>query len=164
MQQLATRPGVTVSLGTRHELRMTTIESVVADAPMPLAGLFGGRAPIARTAIGHAYLAGLGAEQRELLMRELKEHYPGEWRTIERRIRRDIEAVEVQGYCINLGEWTPQIHGVAVPIVLAEDGLVLSMSSGGPSQLLPEGALNELGVRMRAVRREIERAIGRPHR
>jgi DNA-binding IclR family transcriptional regulator len=57
MRKIAVRPGLTVSLATRHEFRMTTIESIVASSPVPIAGLFGACASIARTAIGHAYMA-----------------------------------------------------------------------------------------------------------
>jgi DNA-binding IclR family transcriptional regulator len=162
MQRLAIQPGVTVSLATRHELRMTAIESVVAESIVPHAGLFGGRASIARTAIGHAYLAGLQPEARDRLMAELEEHYAEDWPTIGARIQRDIRTIEKKGYCVVLGEWTPSISGVAVPIVVDDDGLVLSMSAGGPSKLLSADLLEELGVMMRGVRRDIERAIGRP--
>jgi DNA-binding IclR family transcriptional regulator len=155
---------VTVSLATRHELRMTAIESVVAESIVPLAGLFGGRAPIARTAIGHAYLAGLKPAARDALMAELHTHYEDEWPTIEKRILRDIAMVERQGYCVVLGEWNASISGVATPIVLDEDGLVLSMSAGGPTQLLSADLLEELGARMQGIRSDIERVVGRPPR
>lgn len=161
MQQVAMQPGVTVSLCTRHELRMTTIESVVADGKFPLAGLFGGRAPIVRTAVGHAYLAGLDENVRSQVIAELARQYASEWPTIESRIRRDIKSIERVGYCAVLGEWTPHINGVAVPVVLA-DGMVLSLSAGGPSQLLPRNILEDLGARLREVRSEIEHVVGRP--
>ncbi|TXL71367.1 IclR family transcriptional regulator [Vineibacter terrae] len=164
MQKLAIQPGVTVSLATRHELRMTAIESVVAESVVPHAGLFGGRAPIARTAIGHAYLAGLKPDAREQLMAELRDHYAGDWATIGPRIQRDIRTIERKGYCVVLGEWTPSISGVAVPIVVDDDGLVLSMSAGGPAKLLSADLLEELGIMLRDVRRELERAVGRPIR
>lgn len=159
MQQVATQPGVTVSLCARHELRMTTIESVVADGKFPLAGLFGGRAPIVRTAVGHAYLAGLDEEARARVTAELARKYASEWATVESRIRRDIKSIERVGYCVVVGEWTPHINGVAVPIVLA-DGTVLSLSAGGPSQLLPRNLLEMLGARLREMRSEIEHAVG----
>lgn len=162
MLRLAVQPGVTVSLATRHELRMTAIESVVAESIVPHAGLFGGRAPIARTAIGHAYLAGLETEAREQLIGELRDHYADDWPTIGASIQRDIKTIEKKGYCVVLGEWTPSISGVAVPIVVDDNGLVLSMSAGGPTKLLSASLLEELGGMMRDVRRDLERAVGRP--
>jgi len=143
---------------------MTTIESVVAESPLPLAGFFGGRAPIARTAVGHAYLAGLSPTARERLMAELQAHYQSEWPVIEKRIWRDIKNINTHGYCVVLREWSEHISGVACPIVIAEDGLVVSMSAGGPSQLLGSDILEDLGERMRDLRVEIERSVGRPGR
>jgi DNA-binding IclR family transcriptional regulator len=166
MRKIGVRPGLTVSLATRHELRMTTIESIVADSPVPIAGLFGGRASIARTAIGHAYMAGLTEQDRAALMAEMADHYgEEEWPAIEKRIQRDIASVVTRGYCIvrgEWGEWNKKISGVASPIVVGDGGLVLSMSAGGPSQLLSAPALEELGGALCQARAEIERAIGRP--
>lgn len=164
MRKIAVRPGLTVSLATQHEFRMTTIESIVADSPVPIAGLFGGRASIARTAIGHAYMAGLTEQDRATLMAEMADHYGEEWPAIEKRIQRDIASVATRGYCIvrgEWGEWNEKISGVACPIVVGDGGLVLSMSAGGPSQLLSAPALEELGAALCRARDEIERATGR---
>jgi DNA-binding IclR family transcriptional regulator len=161
MQQLASHPNVTVTLATRHELRMATIEAVVMDGQVPL-GLFGGSAPIARTALGHAYLAGLSPQAREPVMAAMRAHYADEWPTIEKRIRRDITNVEASGYCVVLGEWSPDINGVAAPVVIGNGGLVLSMSAGGPAKLLPGKLLEEIGGRMRQICRKLEQAVGRP--
>jgi DNA-binding IclR family transcriptional regulator len=84
--------------------------------------------------------------------------------TIGPRIQRDIRTIEKKGYCVVLGEWTPSISGVAAPIVVDDDGLVLSMSAGGPAKLLPASLLEELGIMLRDVRRDLERAVGRPRR
>lgn len=58
-----------------------------------------------------------------------------------------------------LGEWTPSIGGVAVPV--DDEGLVLSISAGGASMLLSANMVEELSVMMRDVRRDLERVIGR---
>jgi DNA-binding IclR family transcriptional regulator len=161
MRKIATQSGITVSLATRHELRMTAIESVVADSPVPHAGLFGGRAPIARTAIGHAYLAGLPQPDRDALIGELRTYYATQWPAIEKRILRDIISVNRKGYCVVRGEWNEKISGAACPIVVGDGGLVLSMSAGGPSQLLPVPTLDALGEALTRACTEIERAVGR---
>jgi DNA-binding IclR family transcriptional regulator len=160
MRKMAVQPGVTLSLATRHELRMTTIESVSADAPVPQVGLFGGRAAIARTAIGHAYLAGLPDHGRAVLMKELSSHYQAQWSEIEKRIFRDIASVRRKGYCTVRGEWDQKISGVACPIVIREGELVLSMSAGGPSQLLTSSLLEQLGASLHEACAEIEIAAG----
>lgn len=160
MYKLARQPGVSVSLCARHELLMTTIESVVADGKFPLAGIFGKRAPIVRTAVGHAYLAGLDKAALAQLSRKFAEHYGAEWPALRKRINRDIRSIEREGYCVVTGEWTPQVNGVGVPIVL-NDGLVLSLAVGGPSQLLPPRVLEALGIQMHQIRGEIERSVGR---
>ena len=162
MRRIAVNPGVTVSLATRHELRMTAIESMVAESMTPVVGLFGGRAPIARTAIGHAFIAGLAEPERAALMGELRAYHGDEFATIEKRILRDIAHVARRGYCIVRGEWNATMSAVACPIVVADGGLVLAMSAGGPSQLLTAPTLEALGRALCQIRTEIERAVGRP--
>jgi DNA-binding IclR family transcriptional regulator len=161
LRRLATRPGVYLSLGVRHELRIISLESVTADWPAPLTGLFNAQAPIAQTAAGHAYLASLPLNEREEMMQALEgRHQKGDWKVVRAHIERDIAAVNAHGYCTVRGEWHPTLNAVGVPLLLSARHLTLVLSAGGPSQLLGEAELDELGVALRDVARQIEREAG----
>jgi hypothetical protein len=71
-RRLATRPGVYLSIGTRHELRIISLESATATGGFPSSGLFNAQAPIERSAAGHAYLGALPPADRELLITALR--------------------------------------------------------------------------------------------
>ena len=160
MKRLAKYPNVTVTMSARHELRMTTLDAGVADNLVPLVS-FGGSAPIARTALGHAYLAGLKPAARSGLMAEMRDHYAVEWPAIEQRIERDVASVGRAGFCVVLGEWRPEISGVAAPVVIGDGELVLAISAGGPAKLLSADLLKRIGKDLTEACREIEYAAGR---
>lgn len=160
MERLAEMPGVTVSLAARDRLNLVTIEAVMADTPVSLRVNIGARAPIAVTALGHAYLAGLKAPVREAVLAEIQADSDAAWPKTEALIRANLTAIAEQGYCMALGEWRAQINGVAVPIRSLEGQEVFAMSCGGPAQLLPKSALAALGQELVAAKKEIERATG----
>lgn len=161
LRRLATRPGVYLSLGVRHELRIISLESVTADWPTPLTGLFNAQAPIARTAAGHAYLASLPPAEREELMAALEaRHRTEDWPLVRSQIERDIAAVADHGYCTVIGEWHPTLNAVGVTLQIPARHLTLVLSAGGPSQLLDQAQLDELGADLLEVARTIEREAG----
>jgi DNA-binding IclR family transcriptional regulator len=164
LRRLATRPGVYLSIGTRQELRIISLESATADWPAPLTGLFNAQAPIERSAAGHAYLAGLPSADRALLIDALRDHHDpkrGEWHIVQAHIERDIQAIADHGYCVVMGEWHESLNAVAVPVRVPARHLYLVLSAGGPAQLLSKGDLNALGVSLCGVAREIERRAGK---
>jgi len=162
MQTVAAPPGATVVLATRDRLMMTTIEAVVADSRFQLRAWIGASAPIARTASGHAYLAGLADGKREALLAELRRQQPKEWPAIAKSIERSVRSVESKGYCVALGEWKTHVNDVAVPLILDETREnVLTLACGGPPALLTPKKLDELGRQMMDVGSEIERLFGK---
>jgi DNA-binding IclR family transcriptional regulator len=163
LRRLATRPAVYLSIGTRQDLRIISLESATADWPAPLAGLFNAQAAIERSAAGHAYLAGLPSSDRQLLIDRIQAHHDpqkGEWATIAAHIERDVQAVSVHGYCIVMGEWHASVNAVAAPIRVPARQLYLVLSAGGPAQLLPREELDALGTSLREAAQEIERQAG----
>jgi len=159
MERLAETPGVTVTLAARDRLSLVTIETVMADTPVTLRVSIGARAPISLTALGHAYLAGLGETARAELLEALRADSGAAWPKSWRLIRANLAAVAEHGYCMALGEWKAQVNGVAVPIRTRGGQEVFAMSCGGPAQLLQEGALDSLGRHLVEARGEIERAM-----
>ena len=162
MRRLATRPGVYLSLGTRYDLQIISLESVTADWHAPLTGLFNLRTPMAHSAVGHAYIAGAPEGERAALMKALRTRYgEDEWPSIRHHIDKGIEEVKQQGYCIVSDELQSMLSAVAAPIQAAN--LVLTLSAGGASRFLPSGELHKLGAQLVAVAALIQKAAGGPH-
>lgn len=161
LRRLATRPGVYLSIGTRHELRIVSLESVTADWPAPFTGLFNSQGPIARTAAGHAYLAGLPEADRAVLMEALeRRHERGDWSALKLQMERNIEATRDHGYCTVVGEWRANLNAAAAPVRVPAWNLYLAISAGGPAQLLDQTQLEELGAALSEAARSIEREAG----
>src|SRR5437588_3270035 len=75
----------------------------------------GSRIPIATTAMGRAYVWALSADERALLLRDLREHYGSRWPRMRDGIERAGEMVAKQGFAISAGGWQAdeQAGGVA---------------------------------------------------
>lgn len=143
--------GAMVSLGGRDELSMIYIAAVRSSGVVSLQLDVGSRISLARSSMGRAYLAGLPAEDRSPLLARIREHVgERDWPKIEDGILRSIEEVRSRGFCLNVGEWLPEVSSVAVPYRSRYvDDRLLAFNCGGLSYLLPRELLvNEIGPRL----------------
>jgi DNA-binding IclR family transcriptional regulator len=158
MHRLSAPSGTTVLLAMPDRLQMTTIEAMEADPRFQLRAWVGASVPMAKTASGHAYIAGLPEERRSALMEKLRDHYAEEWTVISKNIERSIQSIQINGYCLEVGEWKSNINDVAVPVVLDQSGdTVISFVCGGPPKLLPVEKLEELGREMAESSSKLQR-------
>ena len=143
--------GVTTALGGRDDLSMIYIAFARSVGMISLQLNVGSRISLARSGMGRAYLAGVSEEERTMLMQKLRAR-AGEdrWPQLEDGIMRAIEEVRTRGFCMNIGDWHPQVNSVAVPFrPLNGDMPVLAFNCGGPSyNLTPERLEKHLGPRL----------------
>lgn len=150
LQALAESEGLTVSMGMRDGAHMIYVERVRSSAPVVLQQDIGTRIPIALTALGRAYLAGLDDSERAALLEELRSSsLPEAWSRARKGVERELERYRQNGYCLG-GAWNPEITGVAVPIALPGRAL-LSVSCAGARKLLPVARLTAIGERLKAI-------------
>ncbi|WP_343654233.1 IclR family transcriptional regulator [Paraburkholderia caribensis] len=162
MQRLSAPPGATLLLAVRDRFQMTTVEAMESDPGFQLRAWVGASVPIALTASGHAYLAGLLPTTRTLLLQKMSTQHADGWRGINKNIDRSLRSVAANGYCFEQGEWKRHVSEVAVPVVLdANRDNVLSFVCGGPPKVLPEKKLEEMGLEMVDCARELERFFKR---
>lgn len=130
--------GALVSLGARDDLTITYLACARSVGVISLQLSVGSRISLARSSIGRAYLAAARDEERESLMERMRAHYGEErWPSIRKGIMRSLQEVRTEGYCVNFGDWHPQINAVAVPFRPAHaDAPVLAVNCGGPSYVL----------------------------
>ncbi|CAG9246080.1 putative IclR family transcriptional regulator [Paraburkholderia unamae] len=162
MQRLSAPPGTTLLLAVRDRFQMTTVEAMENDPGFQLRAWVGASVPIALTASGHAYLAGLSPAARTLLLEKMSAEHTDGWRAINKSIDRSLRSVAANGYCFERGEWKPHLSEVAVPVALdLNRDNVLSFVCGGPPKLLPEKKLEQMGLEMVECARELERFFKR---
>ena len=97
-------------------------------------------------------LAGWPQPQRQDLMDQLRARIDNRiWPKVEDGILRAVDDVKTLGFCLNIGEWTPDVSSVAVQIPPTDDSgdPPLACSYGGPSFLLSRDFLKtEIGPRL----------------
>ena len=150
LQALATSEGVAVSIGLRDGAHMIFVERVRSPAHSAMQQDIGTRVPIATTALGRAYLAGMAEPERTALMQELRATgLPGWWGPVRKAIDREIARHRSHGYCLG-GDWLAEVNGVAVPLALPGRAL-LALGCGAPRDRVPEARLNALGERLKSI-------------
>ncbi|KQX21382.1 hypothetical protein ASD05_17620 [Variovorax sp. Root434] len=128
MKKVAEGEKINVGLAVADQLEMVYLESVRESRR----GVFrraeqGSRFPMELTAGGRAYLAGLSAAHRDIVMKTLAARHESDWAKIRREIDEAGREIESDGYCI--ASWQPGLTVIAAPLV-APDRSLYSVSIG----------------------------------
>jgi DNA-binding IclR family transcriptional regulator len=160
MESLARQANFNVGLGTRENDSMVYTDTCEGTALVGLRLFAGSRIPMVSSAMGRAYLAGLGTQERDSVFADLRKVNGANWPAIEKSLMRAIADVERVGFCLSAGEWQQDIHGVGAPIRDPAGGPAYALNLGGPAYLLPTRLLKEeLGPRLAQVARDIEKQL-----
>jgi DNA-binding IclR family transcriptional regulator len=121
----------------------------------------GSRIPIATTAMGRAYLWALPEEERNALLRDLREHYGPRWAKMRDGIERAGENMAKYGFVISAGEWHDDIAAVGVALKLNDGTGPYAFNCGAPAFRFTEERLRtDIGPRLLTMVRTIEAALG----
>ena len=159
MQELADSVSGAVVLGMRDGLSMIIIERArhrtMATWPLDI----GVARDIATTAVGRAYIIGLGQTEREKLLEELRVDDDARWPEIKRGIDSALSSYKEIGYTMSAGDWVPEYSAVGVPMHLS-DGTILSFNCGGYSNRLNPELLKDMGEKLVGMITTLTRAHG----
>lgn len=157
MQALAEHADLPVALGSRDRLSMIYLEACRGSNTMTLRLDVGTRIPLATTAMGRAYLAGMPEREREYLLAYMSRRYRSRWRTLRRGIEQALRDVEERGFCTSFGDWQSEIFAVGAPLALPDGGGLMALNCGGPPFLVARARLEEdVGPRLVELVRTIE--------
>ena len=78
--------------------------------------------PLAGSAIGRAWLAGVDAATRDTVLNEIRVKTPEDWARYEAPIRQALQDVAAHGFCAVDGDLVTQIQAVGVPYGLSASG------------------------------------------
>jgi DNA-binding IclR family transcriptional regulator len=149
MQELADYANASISLGTRDRLDMVYVEHCRGSAMVTLRLDIGSHIPLATTAMGRAFLAALPDSERIYLMEAIRARVGSDWPRLRDGIEASLEEVRQRGFCLSVGDWQSDVHGVAVPFVTVDGSTVMAFNCGGPSFLLDHGRMeSDLGPRL----------------
>jgi DNA-binding IclR family transcriptional regulator len=121
----------------------------------------GSRIPIATTAMGRAYLWALPEDERNALLRDLREYYGARWTKMRDGVERAGETMAKHGFVISAGEWHDDIAAVGVALKLNDGTGPYAFNCGAPAFRFTEDRLrNDIGPRLVAMVKNIEAALG----
>ncbi len=156
MQELADHCGASVALGTRDRFSMVYVEHCRGDSPVQIALDVGSHIRLATSAMGRAYIAGLGHEERARLMDALREREGKSWPRVRDGIARAVEDLATRGFVISAGDWKEEVNAVGVPLMLGTGSLAYALNCGGPAFSMPiEKLIDDFGPRLAGVARRV---------
>lgn len=139
MRALSEGRRLNVGLAVADELEMVYLDSV----RLSRLGIFrrivpGSRIPIAHTALGCAFLAGMQASERKALLARLRRALGADWAPLRKSVDAALQSVAAHGFC--RAQWQAGMVSVAAPLhTPAGELYALNISFPAPSAQAEEG-------------------------
>jgi DNA-binding IclR family transcriptional regulator len=160
LQRLAEALNVSVALAVEDRFEMLYVGYKVGPQVVTLRMGVGSVLPMTSTSIGHAYLWGLPPVRRQALFAALLDRSAGQADAVAETVRRSFAELEVTGTCGVLGGHTAGAWGIALPVVVGRDRVVMGLSCG-KAGLRPDLAAERcrIGPALKHAARELESAL-----
>lgn len=145
MKRIASEYEGAVSLGVRDGDDMVYLQRQHGSSIILGNLRVGSRVPIAVSATGWAYVAGLQPAEQEKLIAHLCKSAGPLGTDLESRLHKALAQYRTDGYVFNLGLLHPQVHSVGVPVISPDGETILALSSGGIAQVFSTDVLARIG-------------------
>jgi len=133
--------GASVHLGLRDGLDMIVIETVRPRSAAVVTRLdVGSRMPVATSAMGRAWLAGLDAGERQAMLTALMQAGGSGWPASLAAIEHAQADIARRGFCASFGDWSPEVNAIG-SWLRWPNGELYAVSCGGTAYRLPEPLL-----------------------
>ncbi len=160
MMELAEYARGWVSIGLRERLNMVYVETARSRDVLNSKPDIGLTFPIAMSAMGRAYLAGLDERGRIAIINQIRVKAPEQWKANANRVEKGLADFKARGFCLHHGGVTPHVHTVAVPMRRRADQDVVVFNCAVPVHALRPGLLEaDLGPRLVRMVRAVEAAL-----
>lgn len=135
MREIAERSGGAVSLAERDNLRMVIVQRAEAATVLRLNLYVGSMLAIENSALGWAYLGGIGAQERDAIVAALCANRPDADR-LRARIDAVIRTCRQDGFVLNEKTYHPEVNAIGVPVIAGNGRRVMALNCGGASSML----------------------------
>lgn len=160
MQELANSTGCAVALGEIDRNTMIYVEVCQGPGPLMVRLEAGSRLPVVSTAIGRAWLCGIGEQRREEYLKQLEKTDLRLCQTARAVIAKSLDDYQQYGFVFSEGEWDPEISAVAVPLILEGGSKVMAINCGGSSlRLSHQKLLEKHGPQLMQLSNSIQNAL-----
>ncbi|MCB6184161.1 IclR family transcriptional regulator [Leeia sp. TBRC 13508] len=142
MKTLSEETGLSVTLAARSGNQMIYIEACRSAARLSIKHDIGSTVPLATTAIGRAWIAGLSESEQQQTIESLGLYYGEKWPAIHEGLNKALAYYAENGFTISLGEYESEIFAIGCPIRAGLSGQPhLSLNCSGPAYKLSKEIL-----------------------
>lgn len=164
MQLLATSLNCAMALGARDRHSMIWLEAQRGPAAIAITYDVGSRVPIASTAMGRAYVAGLPETEKTRLLDAIRRRWRDDWAKARTGIERAEREIAERGFCVVWGEWLPEICGVGVPLRGPDGVATHAFTCSAPIYQTAKEKLEQLwGPRLVSLVRDVRNGLAGRH-
>lgn len=151
LQELADELGGAAGLAVRDGTDMRLIERCESDSQLLMSLRVGSRVPIATSALGWAYLAGLTGPERESVLAEVKPDREV-WRRAAPAFASEMATFGTKGFVLNERVFHPGYVTVAVPVAGPGGQPAFALNCGGSvSAVDPTALVEDIAPRLRQL-------------
>lgn len=143
MQRLVDITGETAHLAIFDQTEIVYLDKVESPNPVRAYTAIGDRAPAYCTASGKALLAYQAASVVDAVAKAIEACTPTTIRTVT-ALRKDMELVRKRGFATNVGEFQPNVAGLAAPVRNGHGEVVAAIGIAGPLDRLRPRKLQSL--------------------
>jgi DNA-binding IclR family transcriptional regulator len=153
MRRFANESGCAVSLAAADDCEMIYLDRCTGET-MPYFFSTGSTIEMARTAGGHAYLAGLPEAERQDMLARLATVYSQScgseiWSELLSQIARSVAEIETRGFCLVDRTWRRNIRAIAAPLLSRDGRQLLAVSCVAPIHTMEtERLIDDCGPRL----------------
>lgn len=157
MQELANFANCSVAMGNRDRLKLAYLELAHGSSTVSLRLEIGARIPLARSAMGAAYLHALPETERHFLIDAIEKQAPEHFAAFKARLDDSFAELDETGFCVSLGTFEKTVNGVGAALRTREGGSVFAFNCSAPAFQFGESFIRaEVGPRLAQMVRSIE--------
>ena len=161
MQALADDVRCAVALATRDAMAMLYVENCRGASAIRIDLDVGSHLKLATSAVGRAYIVGLGEDDRAQLLAKLGAREGAAWPAMREGLNAALTCYRDHGFVVSAGDWKSEVNAVGVPLGVGSGSLAYALNCGGPAYALPRERLeSELGPKLVATAARIRASLG----
>jgi DNA-binding IclR family transcriptional regulator len=160
MADLTRRLGETSDLCVYDRGQVLYIEVVQGNHALTIAAAVGRSLPVHATASGKVLLAHMPVPDRDAVLSGTLTRYTPHTVTEPDVLRRQLEAIRIQGYAVDDEELEAGIRAVSAPVRNREGAVIAATSIAGPASRLTLGRVPDTAQELAATANAISRRLG----
>lgn len=160
MNELARLTGESVFLIVVDGESAVTVAKVDSDSPVRVHMTLGNHVPLTLGASNKALLAFLPLDRLERILGKPVTLITGHGPTDADALRQELKTIRARGWAYTVGEVTPDVAGLGVPILDRRGTLLGGLSLGGPATRLTKEKARQMAPELQAATRQIAEALG----